>query len=79
MNTTINVNPDTTLWVAILVSSRLVILYEEKELFSLVILYYQCQSGHNSICFDSQSISIFQERDSGRFWFANQEVLTLTP
>jgi len=76
MNTTINVNPDTTLWVAILVSCYTL---RSKRAFSLVILYYQCQSGHNSICFDSQSISIFQESDSGRFWFANQEVLTLTP
>jgi len=28
---------------------------------------------------DSQSISIFQESHSGRFSFANQETITLTP
>ena len=46
-----------------------------QELFSFVILYYQFQSVHNFICIDSP---IFHESDSGRFSFANQEVIILT-
>ena len=50
--------------------------------FPLIILQYQCQYGHIFFCIDtqynSQSISIFQESDSGRFLFANQETITLT-
>ena len=49
-----------------------------EEQFSSVILYYQCKSGHDFICMDSQSSSIIQESDSGRFSFTNQEVITLT-
>ena len=96
MNTIINVNPDTTLSVSILVPYRygwrgiraiqfsntlplmsirtwlylyqylfaLVMVDEAKELFSLVILYYQWESGHDFICIDSESISFFQENDS---------------
>ena len=51
---------------------------DAEEQFSSVILYYQCKSGHDFICMDSQSSSIFQESDSERFSFTNQELITLT-
>ena len=51
---------------------------DAEEHFSSVILYYQCKSGHDFICLGSPSSSIFQETDSGRFSFTNQEVITLT-
>ena len=55
------------------------LIQEANELFRSIILYYQCQSGHDFISFNSQSIYIFQESDSGNFLFPNQELITLTP
>ena len=67
----ISINTDTT-------QVHFAMIIEVYKLVSSMILYYQCQPGHKVICINSQSSSIFQESDSGRFLFANQEVITLT-